>query len=630
MTAGLIGRLFSVALLLGSLSFAQDRVALSLRDGRVLFGDQSVELESGGVELRTRFGSLRVPAEALLGEGSTATGSREAEEGPRPRETRTGRWFRVESDLSEDHQKVAAEELELFFERMVEVYDLDIARLRPPYGAYLYRRRADFKRVQDEIASGIEEQKGKGFAEGVAGFYSRARRELHLHYDPERPRSLEVARHEAAHLMNHLLSEQAASELPPWFDEGCATYFSMAIPGGAARGEPEDHPASLAFVNGELRAKRAYTQRAIRGVSYGAFLSREYAWGWGLVRFLRQHRGGKLWTPLLRSLRSAASEKRFLKATGFRSAEAFDKAWHKSLEKAAKKGRVPLGATPESLAAVRALKKPKPKEARSLFRSGASLARVGQSAAARVYLEAARRGGIADAALESLLAEAIVGEAELEEDAIWPAEALEALGRAVEFSPLVASYRRRLGEQLLVAAEFDEARNQLGLALLLGDPRDDEAAPSALRAEASLASEERVVDVESLGAARKSLLAALPGRGPLLSDALLRVLQEEEAWDALLGLLRERRQAGPLRFEEGRLLAGLLRLVDEAEDAELLYAELLRRRPNALNLWPERLENLAALGDESLERRRAEALKALAADARDLAWLRERVESAGR
>ena len=139
------------------------------------------------------------------------------------------------------------------------------------------------------MAPGIE-NKGQAFAEGVAGFYSQRHGCIFM-WDAEGMQGatqLEVAKHETTHLLNSLLAKQIAINVPTWFEEGAATYFSMsiALPGGNVP-EPRDHAGALAEVIGEIEAGKAYAARGIRSVSWNAFLGREYSWGWALVRFFR-------------------------------------------------------------------------------------------------------------------------------------------------------------------------------------------------------------------------------------------------------------------------------------------------------------------------------------------------------
>ncbi|MHC4959187.1 MAG: hypothetical protein ACYTGN_12530 [Planctomycetota bacterium] len=260
-----------------------------------------------------------------------------------------------------------------------------------------------------------------------------------------------MAKHETTHLLNHLMRKQLAIKTPSWFEEGAATYFSMFVAtGGKADMEPEDHPGALAQVVGGIETGAALSSRELRGVGYAAFLGRQYSWGWALIRFCRRHKNGRRWPELLKYLRTVSGgggvtdseERRFLKAVGFKSSDAFDDAWHKHLKGAKPAGgRAPIGTSEQVLARVASIKKPDPKLARNFARIGISLARARVSGPAIVYLRAALRGGVADPEVPFLLATALSEKERLTEDDRWPDEALAALRAAVRTAPLRSRYR---------------------------------------------------------------------------------------------------------------------------------------------------------------------------------------------
>ncbi len=75
------------------------------------------------------------------------------------------------------------------------------------------------------------------------------------------------------------------------------------------------------------------------------------------------------------------------------------------------------------------------------------------------------------------------------------------------------------------------------------------------------------------------------------------------------------------------MLAGLYKASDRFEEAETLYASLLREDPSALRLWPNRIECLLGLEREADARAaHAKALEAISKDPRNLSWLRRRLE----
>jgi tetratricopeptide (TPR) repeat protein len=628
------------ALLLLALVAAPDAAQplVHLRDGRVLYG-RKVARTGGHVVLQTDFGVLRVPADALAGNRTTA---RPAEKPPETRTTRT-KWLEIVSDLSDERAKLYADQLDGFFDWMIRVYALDVKRVRQdvPYRMRVFRRRDDFKELQARVAPGIE-AKGQAFAEGVAGFFSPADMTVYM-WDAEGAYGgvhLEVAKHETTHLLNTLLARQIAIRLPTWFEEGSATYFStfIATPGGAAR-EPEDHPGAFAQVIGDLDGNHPLKSRALRSVKWANFRGREYAWGWALVRYLRRLHGGKTWPKLLEFLRTIAptgpvsdsEERRFLDTVGFRKSDAFDEAWHEHLRASKPKGRAPLGTSPEVLAEVAKLEKPDAATARTLARIGVSLARVHEFEAAIVYLRAALRGGIEDPDVPYRLAYALAGEAAATEDAPWPDEAVDALRDAVKLAPLRAAYRFLLGRQLLVRARsveaLREAHAMLGLALVLAGPDDDHVRIEvALLRAANALEPDRPLD-ETVAAVQ----SAVPPAAATLRTAESYYLQETEDWDALARVLSKRIEAGEATLEQRAMLAGLYMASDRFDEAEAIYAAMLEgdakdTTGEALRYWPDRIECLVRMGrkaDARVALKRAnEALKS--ADGSH-GWIRRRL-----
>lgn len=609
-----------------------------LRDGRVLYG-RKVARTGGDVVLRTDFGTLRIPADALAGNRTTA---RPVEKPPETRTTKT-KWLAILSDLSDERAKLYADQLDGFFDWMIRVYHLDVKRVQlgVPYQMRVFRRRDDFKELQARVAPGIE-AKGQAFAEGVAGFFSPGDMTVYM-WDAEGAHGgvhLEVAKHETTHLLNTLLARQIAIRLPVWFEEGSATYFStfIATPGGAAR-EPEDHPGAFAQVIGDLEGNHAMASRALRSVTWAKFRGREYAWGWALVRYLRRLHGGKTWPKLLEFLRTVApggpvsdsEERRFLDAVGFRKSKAFDEAWHEHLLEAKPEGRTPLGTSPEVLAEVAKLKKPDPATARTLARIGVSLARVHEFEAAIVYLRAALRGGIEDPEVPYRLAYALAGQAAATEDAPWPDDAVDALRAAVKLAPLRAAYRFVLGRQLLVRARsvepLREARAMLGLALVLAGPDDDH-----VRIEVALLRAAGALEPDRpLGETVAAVQAAVPTAAVTLRTAESYYLQETEDWDALAAVLSKRIAAGEATLEQRAMLAGLCMASDRYDEAEAIFAAMLEgehadKTGEALRYWPDRIECLVRLGRKADARAALERARAALKDAPGrLGWVRRRL-----
>ena len=605
---------------------AQDPGArLPLADGRVLHG-KSVRKSGKNMILETVFGRLDVPR-ALMASGKVRKKTPE----PKTRIKKT-RWLEIESDLSPARAQLYADSLDTFFDWMVRVYDLDAKRLTPPYRMRVFRRRADFKALQKEIAPGIDE-KGQAFAEGVAGFYSPAHGRIFL-WDVEGGHDgvfLEVAKHETTHLLNSLLSRQSAIRIPTWFEEGAATYFSMsmALPGKKVD-EPPDHPGALAQVVGEIEGEKPYKGRDLRSVGWAKFLGREYSWSWGMVRFLRQHKGGKLWKELLKHLRTISGgavtdseERRFLKMAGFRDSAAFDKAWHAHLAQAKPAGRnTPIGTSPAVLARVARIKKPPKDLARHFSRIGMSLARARESEPAIVYLRAALRGGIADARVYYVLAIALAERDDLARDEQWPNESFRALQDAVKRAPLATIYRLELGRQHLLRNEAQAAHDMLGLALVLVGANDDdvEVAMWLLRAATALGED----SAEKLA---ERLAGFVPPATAALRAALVYHLQAVEEWEQLTSLLARRLKAKTATLEERAMLARLYKLMDRLDEAETILAACLKESPCALHLWPDLVECLAGQGKSGeAVAARVRALNALRDDKRSLGWIRRRLE----
>jgi hypothetical protein len=599
-----VRRLILLGALLAAARAEDARALLPLKDGRVLYG-RSVERRAKEAVLKTDFGALKVPASALAGKETAPPPP------PPPVRTEKTRWLEIEHDLAEERGRLYADQLDSFFEFMLSVYALDRDRVArgAPYRLKVFRRREDFKRLQREEAPDIE-RKGKGFAEGVAGFYSPGHGRIFL-WDAEGAYGgfhLEVAKHETTHLLNGLLAQQAALRLPTWFEEGSATYFSMFVAGAGP--EPEDHPGAAAEVMGDLEGGRAMRSRDLRSVPWETFHGREYSWGWAQVRFFRRHRKGAMWPALLGYLRTVphagavtdSEERRFVEAAGFRSSDAFDAAWHAHLRDERPPGeRLYVGTSPEVLARIAAIAKPTEAMTRDFARIGISLARVHEAAPALVYLRAALRGGAGDPEVPYQLARSLALAAGTPEDAAWPDEAVGALGEAVRLAPLSAAYRLALGRQLLVRRSGEEAYAMLGLALVLAGAQDDdlECALGLLRAAAA---RDAARPVEELAT---GLAASVPPAAAALRTAAVYHLQEAEDWEKLGALLGRRVEAGEATAEERAMLAGLYGLLDRGDEAEAIWRDLVRER-EGLRYWPDLVDCLLGAG------RKAEARAALA------------------
>jgi len=624
------------ALVVAARVAAEPAVVVKLADGRRIPGNELRTGPGKDQTLDTVFGPLVIPRSSLR-DGTT----REAPEIERPPEQRRvtkSRWFVIENDLTDSRAALYRDQLDTFFDWMIGVYALDRKRLeqRAPFRAFVYRKRADFKRVQDEVAPGIAASKGQGFAEGVAGFFSPGQFATYL-WDAEGGRGsahLGVAKHETTHMLNALMAQQHALQIPVWFEEGAATYFSAATLSGNAK-EPDDHPGALATVVDELERDKGMGNRELRSVPYATFYSREYSWGWALVRFLRHHKKGALWKPVLERLRSGGRgppsdsyNKRFLKTVRFKTDAKLDEAWHAHLL-AAKPGdgMTPVGASEEALAEVEALAKPTEQQARLFARLGESFAESGLPRPAVVYLRAAFRGGVERSRLHALLARALAESDGLAVDEPWPDESLEHLRLAAELDPLRAALRLEYGTQLLLHADtlhtMGDARDQLGLGLLVIGPDDDDIgiALGALRGQ---------VNLRPSGTARDALAELqklAPPWSALLERAFLEFLQEEQRFDEMLDVLRARDAAGKADFEQRAMLAGLLLAASESAAAADLYGKLLTEDEKALHLWPKRIESLVAAGRTDKARtERDKALAAIGAAPEDLDVLRRLIE----
>jgi hypothetical protein len=603
-------------------------VYLDLPDGRKVPGTR-ITRSGSFVTLTTAFGQLRVPRTLI-----DVSRPKVLRHAPKERYERRTNWFRIDCDLTAERAALYANELDAYFEWLIGIYGMDRKRLkkRAPFPVHVYRMRADFKRVQDEVAPGISESKGSGFAEGVAGFHSGKGTYL---WDAEGAHGgthLEVGKHEVTHLLNSHFASMTGVRFPVWFEEGTATYFEAAVSFGGR--EPEDNPAALATVLGDLSSGRAYANRALRGVPYSKFHGREYSWGWAMVRWLRRDRDGRRWKPFLEFMKTASggapsdSENgRFLKAIGFKKDAALDEAWHAHLVLAGKKDPlVPLGASENALAEVAKIARPTAEQAATFFRFGESFARKGLGGPAVVYLRAAVRGGIEDPRLFLRLARMIAAVDGCTSDDPWPDESLDYLRRAVKTDPLRAATRCELGRQLLLIAESGDeivaARNQLGLALLLAGPNDDIVylATEALRG--VMAADESL----SARAARDWLVERAPNAKRSLLTAFHYFLQEEGLWEDLAKALEESVEKGEARFEDRKMLAGLYRAGDRLTDAAKIYAELLIENPKALYLWLPLVQCLAEAGETAAAMKaREKAIRTIDASREDHQALRERI-----
>ncbi len=632
MRAGLLPPAGAAAALLAALAgaaAAAGGAVLELPDGRRIPGDR-LRTEGDAVVLETSFGPLRVPR-SLLGEPGRP--GKAAAAVPAGRRTVRTRWFALEHDLAPEREALYRDELDAFVDWMLGVYglDRDAMRKRAPFPLYVYRSRREFKEVQQRVAPGIESAKGQSFAEGVAGFHSRAGTYL---WDVEGESGdvhLGVAKHEVTHLLNGLVSERTGIRFPVWFEEGSATYFMNAASLGGR--EPEDDAGTLAVVLGDLDGAKPYSQRELRSVPYGTFYGREYAWGWALVRFLRRDRDGARWKPFLEVQRTVGAgapadpeNRRFLKAVGFPDDAEFDRAWHGHLRALRAAGGASAGTSEASLREIEAMARPGPEQARTFARVGASLALKELDREAAVYLRAALRGGAGDAGSHRLLALAEARLRGLGEEDPWPADLLALLRRAVEMDPLRAAFRRELGARMLRGAAGPEAvaaaRDQLGLALLLVGPDDDLEAVAAGLLAAVLRAEPRLPPAGGAAWIEKRV----PDARDAAARAVAYLLQGEARWDELAAQLEGRVRAKAASHEERAMLAGLYRASDRLEEAAALYGALLEERPGALHLWPARIACLAGTGKaEDARRAREDALRAVDAAGTAGAWVREEI-----
>jgi tetratricopeptide (TPR) repeat protein len=213
--------------------------------------------------------------------------------------------------------------------------------------------------------------------------------------------------------------------------------------------------------------------------------------------------------------------------------------------------------------------------------------------------------------------------ARLQGGAQWPDEAVAALRNAVGQAPLRAAYRLMLGRQLLRRGKTRDARDMLGLALVLAGEDDDEIALAValLRAAAALEPDRPIAEVAT------TLSKSVPPAEPALRLAHVYHLQEAEEWGALAALLEQRIADGSATFLERAMLAGLFKATDELDEALAIYATLLREDPKALQLWPDRIECLLGLGRKADAREALQkALQAIRDDPRELGWIRRRLE----
>jgi tetratricopeptide (TPR) repeat protein len=614
---------------------------VTLTDGRVLRG-RNLTTGNERLVLDTAFGPLTIPRSAVGGDERRTTDAPPQRPRGSRRETKT-KWFVIESDLSDARAKLYADQLDGFFDWMTKVFDIEpkAAARRAPYRAFVYTSREDFKKVQNDVAPGIAASKGSAFGEGVAGFFSPASFRLYL-WDVEGESgesNLMVAKHETTHLLNQLLSETHAIKLPQWFNEGGATYFEVCTVTGAGASEPDDEPGALGTVVDEIESGKPMTAREIRSVGYDKFLGREYCWGWALVRWFRKYQGGKKWPALLAHLRTVGSgegvsdseDKRFLASVAFKDDESFDKQWHASLVAARPGGRSgPVGTSPAALAAVEAIAKPTPEQARNFARLGVSFERVEEHVAAVAYLKAAMRGGDRSGETLATLARAIAGVAGADEADAWPDETMPLLTGAVEASPLRAKFRAALGRQLLCRAKTPEAaaaaRDALGLALVVSGP-DDAASATAtvfLRAAAAASPNTPAGDIVT------KACADLPEAAAALRAGQLYFLQEDRRWDELTAVLEARAGTGSATFEERTMLAGMYKASERAEDAEKIYAALIVEHPAALQLWADRIACLFAMGKrEQALAAKKQALDLIAKDPGEWQGVKDRIERLG-
>jgi hypothetical protein len=263
-------------------------------------------------------------------------------------------------------------------------------------------------------------------------------------------------------------------------------------------------------------------------------------------------------------------------------------------------------------------------------RIGRSFAEKGLARPAVVYLRAALRGGVTGAGVHRSLASALARVTGCGDDEPWPGDALDHLRRAVDLEPLRAAFRRDLGRQLLLRAETRadtiEARNQLGLALLLAGP-DDDIVPLALGALRGVLATDGSL---SPAGAAKLLREVVPEAAEAVRTAHGYYLQEEELWDELVDVLEERVAAGDATFEDRKMLAGLYRAGDRLSEAAAIYAALLEARPGALHLWLPLVATLAEAGrPEEAADARKKALAAIDAATGDHAALRRRILETG-
>lgn len=607
-----------VLLLAGSL--AAQAETLRLADGRRL-PILGRTLEKGNWRIDTVVGELVVPATRL----ELRTDDPEVEPTGQLRLS-TGPLLLVESDLDGERHQQLATGLEAFARRLVDHYRLKKKDLvGAPYRVRAWRRRAGFKAAQERLAPAISRLKGRGFGEGVAGFYAPDLGEVHF-WDGGSGRvgaRLEQAQHEVTHLFNHLLAGALGrAAMPVWFEEGTAVYFSTAIaeeaPQAGELAEPMIHEASAMEVIGDLEADRAYGLEDLLAVPYERFQGREYSWSWALIRQLRALEKGAVWSRLLDWL--ATGESGGIARVVGKDLPGFERRWRQALNR--ERSRLldhPLRRDERLAAVVVALEKPGPELARSLRSIARSYASVSMAPLALAFFEAAWRGGAEEAEDRVVAARLRAAAAGLAEDEPWPAESLADLRRAVVLDPLLAEARLVLAEALLAIGNDAEAAPQLALALFLAGEADD--VESAALAQLRLAG-------DALEPERK-LVAARPELGRAFARARVALLQEEGRFSELVALLEARVRAGTADFEDRVMLADFDLLLDRPRPAAQRFRALLEEDPRAHHLRPRLARALVAAGEVEAARRLAAETRSLArTEGLDLGFVIERIEAA--
>jgi hypothetical protein len=162
-------------------------------------------------------------------------------------------------------------------------------RARKKTRVNVYRSREDW-----------EEADPDGFTRDVIGRFSRTDGTLSFVHAPEDPAAtIQVALHEATHLMTYLVEPRAL--LPPWLDEGVAELLGSATVQRDERGAVElarggpliDH---LFTVQEALREGTSISLAQLLGTGRRAFGPRVYAHAWSFVYFLdRSEHAGAFW-----------------------------------------------------------------------------------------------------------------------------------------------------------------------------------------------------------------------------------------------------------------------------------------------------------------------------------------------